>query len=196
MTLRKKIFIIAGIVIGILLALILLIAVLIDRKNNGGETPIDNTEQQTQPNTVTTGGNLQTATNAVIEGRPEVEQEPNEVYVKQLAGIFVERFYSFSNQNDNSHITDALLMSTEKMAGWIKTQATKQESEYSGQTTRIFSSTVEKFSVDYAKVLIGVSQSVISKGSDQEVVTFKDGVVELVNVNGEWKVDRVTWEQT
>jgi hypothetical protein len=190
MTLRKKIFIITGVSVGFILAIVLLLFFLAKNRENpnngffglGKQTQEEPTNQA--PETITE----KEPKNVAIEGEVQVKQEPGKVYVKQLAGIFVERFYSYSNQNDNSHIEDATAMATDKMSKWIVTQEVEQGFEYEGLTTEILSSEIERYTPDGARVLVGVQQTNSSGGA-----TYKEAKIDLVNLNGDWKIDRITW---
>ena len=118
-------------------------------------------------------------------------EDLGERYVRQLSGIFVERFGSYSNQNDNNHIDDVVALSTERMAAWIKTQTVAAAQNYQGKTTRVVASKVESFSSAAAKVKVDVQEEVT--GASGGATVYRSGQVELAKVEGEWKVSGLFW---
>jgi len=151
-------------------------------------TTTDQQQQQPQPEP-------QPAETTTQQEETESQTAPeatNQTTAKQTARIFVERFSSYSSQNENEHIESVLPLITDEMRDWVEKQTVEQTTEYSGQTTEIIASSVEDSSSDEATVQI---QALITQRSDgTESTTQKNGRVELTKVNGSWKVDGFFWE--
>ncbi len=131
----------------------------------------------------------------IITPPPKTTNEPGEpdaLYAKQTARLFVERFASYSNQNDNVHIENVLPMVTETMAAWVKTQQTEPSEVYEGLVTTVVASTVSSYSSTGAEVRVDVQQAVDDTGEKR--TEYKTGRVVLVKVGSEWKVDALYWE--
>ncbi|MFH1286542.1 MAG: hypothetical protein ABII02_02200 [Candidatus Magasanikbacteria bacterium] len=121
-----------------------------------------------------------------------VQIDAGENYVKQLARIFVERFRSNSNQNDNRHIDDILPMATENMKSWIESQRIEQSGDYRGITTQVIVSNVQALGDATATVHIEV-QEFLEVGNSKET-NYRTGTVNLQKVGGEWKVSGMYYD--
>lgn len=203
MTTRKKIFIFSGLITGLIIVIILLFIFLGNSKNNNqqGEVSTGSSQNSNFPAGAVNGNAYQdqgtgilynTNVNLLADGIPK--QDITEQYLRQLASIFVERFNSYSNQNDNTHIEDALEMSTEKMGRWISTQKVFQSSEYEGVVTKVFSAQLDK--LYDTRAVIKVQAKITKKVRGSEEVEYKTGFVDLLEeVEGTWLVDRFVWAE-
>lgn len=115
------------------------------------------------------------------------------VYVRQLAVMFVERFGTFSNQNENRHIEDALALATENMATWIRTQSVAGASDYEGVTTKVIAAEVTEFGVDSAKARVEAQK--ILETPDSQKTEYAMGTVLAVKKDGVWLVDGLYWDK-
>lgn len=188
LTLRKRIFIIVGIAAGILVSILLLILLFrTDKVSNLVENVTKNLPfSKPEPQEVVNTPNISNSS------PQESTQDPDEVYVKQLAGIFVERFNSYSNQNNNIHLEDVIVLSTEDMADWLRDQEIDQGNEYQGVTTNVVASNIQSISIGQAVVLVDVKE--VSMGNGGGAINYRSGRVELDKVGSEWKVDGFYWE--
>ncbi len=191
---RKKIFIIFCAVIGLIIAAVLVMKFYNQPKtdiapNGEGQTVSETTGAVTGVSQQATQG--ETALPAV-KAKPKSTTPSAEAYVKQLTEIFVERFFTYSNQNDNSHIEDAVAMSTDVMAKWVKTQAQKMASQYQGVTTQVIASSARALTVDKAVVSVDVQQ--VFEGVKSETIS-RTGRAELVKIGKDWKIDGFYWEK-
>lgn len=187
---RKRLIIIAGILAGVLLALFLFIAVLRDKKEPS------NPEEDVPAGTTTTGATPSQATPppASTPGATQpTNGDPEDVYLKQLARIFVERFGSYSNQNDNRHITDVLSLATERMQAYLESQALESARVYAGVTTKVVASRITEKSGNTAIVAVDVQRVIREDGTERS--EYASGTVTLKKVSGEWKVDGLFWER-
>lgn len=192
---RKKIFIAVGIVLALIIALVLFLLYFRQPKAPASNptTPVvtetgGKVSQSATPATPATGSGPVIAKPAEA-AKPAVA--PAEFYVKQLSGIFLERFLSYSNQNNNQHLDDVLSLTTDKMAKWVMMQKVQPSSEYQGVNTTVVASSVKEITASQAVVLIGVQRVYEGKENKTE---YKNGRVELIKVGQEWKVDGFYWE--
>lgn len=201
MTTRKKIFILSGIIAGFLVGIILLYLFLREKP----VAPIEGVVSA--PNSL--GSDLSAIadgeafqdkdtgifynTNIDLLGNGLPKQDITAQYLRQFAGIFVERFNSYSNQDDNKHIEEALGMSTEKMARWINTQKIAQSRNYEAVVTEVLSTSIEKsFS---ARVVVKIQAKITKITSAGKVFELKTGQVDLLKgTDDNWLVDRFAWE--
>lgn len=188
---RKKIFVFGGISLLFIIAMILLFLFLRDPAGPSTETPT--------ATTTTTGTEIPIPTENIVEPLtntppppPETTEERERIYVKQLARTFVERFETYSNQNDNRNITDASELATDNMAAYVATKSQQEGSEYQGVTTKVISMDVVSFSGSSASVKIGAQ--VESQTRSASNTTYKNGRVELLKVDGVWKVSGLFWD--
>ena len=193
MSLRKRIFLLIGVALLIIGAILFWIFF----RGKINKTPPADTNSQTQtpdngigevnfkqPSTVPQTDTIQTA-------------NPDEVYAKQTARIFVERFWSYSNQNDNQHIADALELASDSMRQWIMSQSHDQSSTYAGITTEVLSSRILSHAGSKIQVQIEAQQitrTAEANGNITENTTPLKARVDLVKMNTTWLVEGV-WKE-
>jgi len=190
---RKKFIIFVGIAILFIIAMILLALFL--RKNTGTEPTDDG-----RPQFATTTEEIPVEEPQIFVPKdtpaapPATTEEREKLYVKQLARTFVERFETYSNQNDNRNIEDATELATANMAGYIETKTQPQNREYQGVTTKVISMEVTAFDGTNATVKVGAQ--VETQTQTTKNTSYKNGRVELLKVDGVWKVNGVYWDPT
>ena len=184
---RKKIFLITGIGAGLILALSLF---LLFSREPGPDDGIG--DQAAGSSSGEPAEERPTERRIDLFGQAPA-RAPNSALITQIATIFIERFQSYSNQNNNSHLKDAAALATERMADWIKTQTVEQASVYRGVTTRVYTAKVEELLAARAVVAVGAQVTTIAR--DSRVSEFKTATVELVLAGAEWKVDRFVWNE-
>ena len=123
---------------------------------------------------------------------PASNTDPDANYAQQFASIFVERFSSFSNQNNNTHLEEVFAMATARMQTWMQTQRVEQQDLYQGKTVRVIATTVDAFSPEQES--IGIQAQVEDTSSAGSVVTYRNGRVELVRSGNDWLVDGFFWQ--
>lgn len=198
-TLRTKIFIIGGLIVGFLLAVGLALYLSKDKNKKDGnlfapKTTIENTDTKPAEESPYINNNNAGPQNKIIEATSPVSNyTPDEIYVKQLATLFVERFNTYSNRADNVNIDDALALSTKEMASWLNSQKIRQEDQYKGVTTKVLASDIKTLSKEKARVSVGVEEITYQNGS--QTSKFRTGLVDLVKVGDEWKVNGFFWEE-
>lgn len=185
---RKRIFIITGILVGLIVVFVIFFLLIRDDAPPAEEvTEPTSTPGQNIGGTATpTPGGVDTQTPST----PTMPPEDN--YVRQLARLFVERYGSYSNQNDNSHIADVLPLATDSMAAWLRAQTIPQNGDYEGVTTQVIVSTIESLTDTQASVRVEVQELLETRTSRE--TNYRTGTVTLLFQNGEWKVDGLFWD--
>lgn len=180
---RKRILVIASIVIGVILAFLLFIFVIRDR---GVPTePAQN--QAAQGSNSTIDNKNQKAAETIAKPIDD------DTTIKQLARIFVERFGSYSNQNDNQHIVDALALSTKRMQSYIQSKEISFNPSYEGVTTIVVASHVVSKNQSTATVTVDVQRIIRTSGTEK--IEYQTGTVGFVkDTSGQWKVDSLFWK--
>lgn len=192
MDLRKRIFIIISVVVAIILVFVLLYLFVF---NKDGEVSV---LSPAQPDAIVseTGSPIlppEEEPEAAITdelGQP-VEKDADETYAKQVSRIFTERFFTYSNQNDNQHIEDVLTLVTPSMKKWIETQDIEEGDEYVGLTTGVIASSIDVIEGNNATVLLDVQQTIRENGTEK--VEYKSGKIDLIRSGNDWKVDGFYW---
>lgn len=188
LTLRQRIFVGSGIVIGLVLVFVLVSY--IRNRPDKEETPTDTARVETRD----------VAPSPAPQVRPPVEPivyPPGEQVIRQTARMFVERFASFSNQNDNAHIEDAKALATPRMQKWLETQQVALSREYSGMTTQVLAMELGDTSGVVARVEVSTQQDIskLENGLVSSKMQQRKGRVELIKVGNDWKVDGFFWEE-
>lgn len=181
--LRKRIFIVSG--IAVLLLLIGILLWFVFRRPSQPEAT-DATTTTVAPSAVLPPPPART-TEAPLEA-----QEPEDVYLKQLSGMFVERFGSFSNQNENQHIDDVLPLVTQRMRVFVESQVETFHREYSGVTTRVVATKIENKTASAATVRIDVQRVTTAKNLTE--TAYASGRVLLAREGENWKIDGLFWD--
>ncbi len=190
LTLRQRIFVISGIIIAIILAIIFII--LWQKKQREAAPAVDTTAETENTAAVLKEQTLVGVTPEAIRGTKPQNVDPDELLAKQISRIFVERFMTYSNQNDNKHVEDALKLATVEMESFIKSQSLKKSNDYQGATTRVLSSSIREKTENKIIVTVSVQQELRSAKTSEMVQ--KKGRVELVKGTNTWLVSGFFWE--
>lgn len=195
-TLRQRLFIIISLVIAIVLVILLLLNYRREQNNNPtvGSIIEGGTEDTSD------GGASSEEDLGLKPSKTEAVPYSEDIYVRQLAKIFVERFTSQSTQNDNGHITDTLELASPSMQAWMNTQVKPNTRDYEGVVTSVFASKLTEKTSTTATVTIQVQQKWERKAADASgPVTTEDkrrnGRVTLVKVGDTWLVDGLYWDK-
>jgi hypothetical protein len=194
LTLRQRIFTIVGITSGLLIAIVL------------GIVYLGNSDEYTKTNTV--DENVIDSDNPQIINLPQQQvlvtqptQSPEELYVKNLAKLFVERFSTYSNQNNNEHIVELRTLATPSMWQWIQGQVQIQAlgQQYQGLVTEVLAAQISSFNLELgeAVVAIEVQQKSLAEndsGLVDENMVQKSATVNVKKIDSTWLVDGVFWE--
>lgn len=162
----------------------------------GSSSSTNQAEQQSPGETpgVGSGQNIPPPPAVVV---PPHEYTPEEQTVRQTSRIFVERFASYSNQNDNAHLEDAALLATARMQSWLETQKLEMSRDYEGVTTEVLQMSITRLEATRATVSINTQQTLFTRtdGELKKTIVQKKGRVELVKQGDSWKVDGFFWDK-
>lgn len=195
-SLRQRIFVIISILLAIIAIIVAGILLTARFKKNGGQLNPPSTQDDSLP----------VAPNALIQQPGQVpppsntveptfsDDIPKERLARQVAELFVERFSTRSNQNNNEHIVASLPFVTETMAKWVQTQIVSPSDFYVGVRTDVITTSVTSITDTTAEVRIESMQ--LTEGGDQAGSVQKTGRVDLLlDENGVWKVNGFFWDK-
>ncbi|OGH64100.1 MAG: hypothetical protein A2821_02300 [Candidatus Magasanikbacteria bacterium RIFCSPHIGHO2_01_FULL_41_23] len=199
MTLRKRIFIINIIVTAIILAIFLYLVYGRESDTSIITSDSESETSPTAPKTITNQDKTNITKPAIAKPILALPAYSEELYVRQLAKIFVERFASYSTQNDNNNITDSLDLATVSMQTWMKTQLKPGSRDYEGVVTQVLASSVKEKTASSATVDLQIQQNFEQKtatavGATQKEMRQKKGTVKLLKIGDQWKIDGLYWE--
>lgn len=142
----------------------------------------------TAPNVATTN------TNTTVVRPTTTQDRETTVFV---ARNFTEVYGSFSNQNNGSNLVEAQAYATPTYALELKAEATKVRTapppkEYSGTVTRALVFTNIKLTTTAAQIVVSTQQEVTTGTTTK--TKLRDLLVDLVKVEGEWKVNAAVWK--
>lgn len=187
MDIRKRLFIIVGVVTGLVIVVVLGYRVFAPSLRE----QLSN-EQNTGSKDVIGQIPLQSATTtATIPDLPVMSSD--EAYLRQLARMVVEWAGSYSNQNNNSHLEALKPLVTDSLYDYLVAQAPTASREYAGVTTQVVVSAIKQKAATNAIIDIGV-QEVVS-GISSSTAVYKNGTVQLVEQNGVWRVNGIYWNK-
>lgn len=193
--LRQRLFVMIGIGSGLLIAVILLILFL-NRGEEGGENASPESGKNGQEIVNEGLSNENGGGGSGSNTLPTVlfTEASEETAVAALAKDFVERFGTYSNQNDNQHLDAVFPFVTPKMKEWLETQKITQGGSYTGKSTTVVVSSVTKLEGGSAEVDVSV-QETLANSAGSAAPSYKKGQVELVKQGETWKVDGLFWEK-
>jgi hypothetical protein len=135
---------------------------------------------------------------------PEVKRSRETISqdaLKRMAGLFAERFGSFSTQSTYQNMIDLELFMTERMVVWAekyvdeKVSNTQDSKIYYGVTTRAVTTAIDKYddTAGLATIKVGTYRTE-STGMLANSSTFnQDLVITYKKERGAWKVDEARW---
>lgn len=192
-TLRSRIFIMISVVILLILAISVGLTVLFKKK-----APATELTPTTTPNTIDTQNfpaQITTPATIVPEGLPVRQATTEEVQknvAKQMARIFIERYATFSSDNNGDNIREVESIVTKELWAEIsKRLDVEPTGVFSGATTKVFAVDVAEFAVTQAKVAM-MTQRTITKGSATEQKNENVNVW-LVKSGDTWLVNKFEW---
>ncbi len=192
--LRQRIILTIAIAIGLVLAFLLVYLVVLPRvlpHIHKTSAPLNKSVEQTTQQTTENGNSSPNVIPGVIQSQV-TPLTSSQLSLKAIVRTFVERFDSYSNQDNNKHIADVIQFATPHMVAWIKTQTKTQSTKYQGVTTHVLVERITSQTDTDAKVAIQVQKIMSSNG--KQTITYPKGSVALVKMNGEWKVDGLYWK--
>lgn len=194
MSLRARIFIIISILVFLILGISIFLVV--KNKNKANEpqavAPVD---------TTTVGGNGQPGSQTLIgeqapAGLPariatSLEAEKNGA--TQLAKVFVERYGTYSTDNNFQNIKDVETLVTASL--WSKISASMNSKNTSqsfvGVTTKVISADLTNWSGTRATVELKTMRTEEKNGV--ATTRYQNATVEMVKQNTVWLIDKISW---
>ncbi|OGY78467.1 MAG: hypothetical protein A3B74_02105 [Candidatus Kerfeldbacteria bacterium RIFCSPHIGHO2_02_FULL_42_14] len=146
--------------------------------------------------------NTQTANANVIEQNTNQEksnlEQNTEDEITALSRSFIERFGTFSNQNEYENINNLRIYMTKKMQAYADTliknaKATDESSPYYGITTKVVSVEINELAPPQAQVKITTQRKETKENSETKVF-YQDVEMGVVQEREVWKIDSVTWK--
>ena len=195
MSLRARIFIVISIIVALVLAVSIFLLVRSRQKNT--QTPQSTNTTQTPDNssTVLPGVQTQTPTEipAGLPAKVPTTQEIEQNGVRQLAKIFIERYGTYSTDNESQNIIEVQPLVTKslwsKISAGIQTKTTNQP--FVGLTTKVVTATLADWSASKAIVNLKTSRT---ESKDSAITTRNQNVtVEMVKENGVWLANSIVW---
>ena len=196
---RKRVFVFISVLIALILAGVLFYFFIVSDNNNNSSTntPTDQKQVENQNNNTN-------SIESITQNQQQTSTENNQADLdtqidprtraKQIARIFVERFASYSSQNDNQHIETVMSLVSDNMADWVENQEVEQGAQYSGITTNVIVTNLTSYNEgNSATVELDTQQTISTPTSSQK--KQKSGRVELIRQSDQWKVDGFYWDE-
>ncbi|HBF66816.1 MAG TPA: hypothetical protein DDW36_00120 [Candidatus Magasanikbacteria bacterium] len=157
-------------------------------KNVSGN--VATTETAPQP---ADSADTQTGTETV--GQPAGLQVDEQGYTRQLAGIVVERFGTYSNHASGQNIEDIEPFLSIRGKRWAvqytPTEAASTQGEYSGVTTKVASSEFSEWIPGVRAVVLVHAHRAFQNSSGETGTQLQDMEVVIKKTDGQWLVDEI-----
>lgn len=129
---------------------------------------------------------------------PTASASPRDTALR-LARLFVERYGSFSENNDYENVKNLLSLMTTRFRQESEkiiadAEAPDPNAEFYGITTKVLTIAMGDYVEDKKAVVQLQTQRTETDGAADSTVFTQPVRVSLVSVDGVWKVDSVTWE--
>jgi len=192
MSLRARIFIIASIVMLLILGVSIF---LIINKNKTALTPENGATPADQSGSLPTTMSPASIATSIPEGLPAKTATPLEAEkngVQQLAKVFVERYGTYSSDNNSQNIQDVQSLVTKSL--WAKLSgrtAVNGTGSFVGMTTKVIGMDLTSWSDGKATVRLQTARTEEKNG---KITTYyQNADVEMVKQDGMWLADKLTW---
>lgn len=194
MTLRQRVILMVS---AFLVVILLVVAAIVFKTKKPAPKPTENT-----PQTVIDRNNIDTAIKVgteptqipvTAEVKPPTTDQQEDITVKNIAKIFVERYHTYSSENNYENIKD--VKSIVAPSFWTKISAPlttppPAPSSFVALTTRVVSILFVDVSKNTATVDLKVKKTATTNG--QTTNSYGEYDVSLTKVNGEWLVSGET----
>jgi hypothetical protein len=191
---KTKTYILISILVALLIVLLLVYLLLAPKPQEVVDAPVPVAPIE-QADLVIPVSNVVTAvTSTEIPRNVTAGTADQGLVAKQTARIFVERFLTYSSQNDNRHLASVAEMMTPVMANWANKQVQEQSLlEYAGVTSLVVTSELSEF--DGTSAMVTVSLQQIFETNGQKNTEQRSGEVELIFEQGTWLVEGFYWDK-
>lgn len=193
MSLRARIFIIVSVIILLVLSVSIFLYVRGKNKNNN-PTPVDNAPVSTSTGEVVLpSGQGATEIPAGLPVKTVTPLEAQKNGVEQLAKTFVERYGTYSTDNESQNIKESQALVTRALWAKISTGLTAPSSNqaFYGITTKVISMDLSSWSETKAMVTLRAMRTEDKNGtvsSRNQTVT-----VEMVKEGTVWLANSIAW---
>lgn len=188
MPLRTRLLLIIGVVVILVGGVILLAKYRPTNKPADEKTPADTSSFQ--PNVQIIPGTQSTAVPPGTPSKPMSTLEAEQNGVRQLAKVFVERYNTFSSENEYQNITDVKELVTaslwSRISARLKTPAAPAAT-FSAVTTVVVNAVLDDWKTTTASITLKSKKENETGATKNE--TYQTTVVTMVKLNGVWLVD-------
>lgn len=200
LSLRARLFIIISLVVLFILGISLFLYFSGGKKNN---QPADEAKNPLDGATVVESENFNTAPEVFngiaptptegLKAAPQPTEEAVKNSVRQLAKIFIERYGSYSSDNNYQNIKELEGLVTKNL--WTKLSAQMRQPRpagFTGVTTVVISNVLSKWDVTGATASLQALRTEFSNGTTAEKQQAAE--VWLVKKGEDWLVDKFEWK--
>ncbi|TAN33531.1 hypothetical protein EPN28_01825 [Patescibacteria group bacterium] len=198
MPLRARIFIFVGAIVIIIIGVSVFLTYAGKKKSETAPPAEENKTENVLPAAYTDGtpagvqNPLATTTPLVVKKPTSLEAQKNGV--RQIAKIFVERYGTYSTDNNYDNIRELENLVTDVL--WQKISAplknTKPAVEFLGVTTKVIASSLSDWDGASAGVALQATRVEEKAGAtSSKQVSYK---VNLLKIGNEWLVGAVSWQ--
>lgn len=196
MTLRARLFLVATVVILVILSISIFLIVMSKKKT----APVTETTPTTTDNIIDTTNFpaqlTQPAATTVPAGvtvKPPTSEEVQKNAAQQMAKIFIERYGSYSTDNDYQNIREVETLVTPNLWATLskKIGAPINGGEFYGVTTKAITTSI----VDWAKTSAAVEINTMrTENKNGNILTSNQKVkVTVLQSGDQWVVDKFEW---
>lgn len=193
MSLRARIFFIISVVVFLVLAISIFLIV----RNKNKTTQITDVSTDVNVNNNQNNdlsiGQVATEIPAGVSVKQPSSEEVEKNAVEQLSKVFIERYGTYSTDNNGQNIIESQSLVTKSLWSRISTGLnTKNTNQtFLGLTTKVMSIDLVSWSADKATVSLKTMRTEDKNG----VITnrYQNVTVEMVKEGGVWLADKLTW---
>lgn len=195
MSLRARIFIIISVVVLLILSISILLVV--KNRNSGkvntsASTPGDSNTNTNNPSNPAGGAGTVVPSGSPV--KPLTSLEVEQKGVEQLAKIFIERYGTYSTDNEFENIKESEALATKSL--WTKISlginVKNQNSEFLGLTTKVVSATRVSWSDSKAVFDLKIMRNENKNGVASN--RYQNVTVEMAKENGVWLANNLIWQ--
>lgn len=205
LSLRSRLFVVISIVVLVILGISIFLVVMNKNKQAGTENTA-NGNGEVKSGEVVGGGSVNGSNNVIIGGvpvpvitggtvaRPATSEAVEKNAIRQMAKIFVERYNTFSSENNFQNIKDVEVLVTPELWARLSNKMKDSASETFVRTiTNVVSSEILDQKTDSAVVKLSVTKSEEKNGT----TTTSQATVEvaLKKISNEWLINSFTWQK-
>jgi hypothetical protein len=195
MSLRARIFIIISVILLLVLSISIFLIVRSKKKNTDITPAPNNVITDNTPNIVQPGGLVQSGTEipAGLPAKVPTSEEVEKNGVEQLAKVFVERYGTYSTDNEGQNIRESQTLVTKSLWSKISAGLNNKTSSQSflGITTKAMSVTLSDWSGTKAVVSLKTMRAENKNGT--VTTLYQNATVDMVKENGVWLADKLVW---